>query len=130
MRSIIVVLVVLILSSGPLSVQAISKIMRNTLKCQTEQQNSWKERKQQIEARTIIESELKPAETLSYPELRDLLAPHLKPHSQTAASEATDGDIVRVGQCEGLGSEWVNIIITWSSFCLRENYQISYNLVI
>ena len=112
-----IVLVVLILSTGPLSVQSISKIMRNTLKCQTDQQNTWKERKELIETRTNIESELEPADSLSYPELRDLLAPHLKPPSQTGASEAKDGDIAMVGQCGGLGSEWVNIIITWSSFC-------------
>ena len=98
----IIVLIVLILSSGLLSVQSISKIMRNTLKCQTDQQNSRKDRAEFGGARTTAESERKPAETLSYTELRDLIASRL--------SETKHGDIV-LGQCDGLGSEWVVIII-------------------
>ena len=95
----IIVWIVLILSSGPLSVQSISKIMRNSLKCQTDQQNTRKDRAELGEARTAG-SELKPAETLSYTELRDFITSHL--------SETKEGDIV-MGQCDGLGSEWVDI---------------------
>ena len=109
-----IVLGVLILSAGPPSVQSISKIMRNNIRCQTEQQTRWRERRELAEARAA-ESELGPGETLSYPELRDLIAHQWEPHSQPAASQTKEAEHdIAMGSCHGLGSEWVDINVPMS----------------
>ena len=107
-----IVLIVLILSTGPLPSQTISKIMRNTIKCRTEQQNSWKERSVELDEARANESKIKHETTLSYTELRDLISPHFKLDSPTTASETKDEDIV-MGQCDGPSSEWVDIKIKY-----------------
>lgn len=99
----VIVWIVLILSTGPLQVQSISKVMRNTIRNQAEQQNRWKERQELAEART---KRTEIGETLSYTELRDIISSHLQSHSQTPASGTDDEDVLMV-QCDGRGSEWV-----------------------
>ena len=107
-----IVLIVSILSTGPPSAQSISKIMRNTIKCRAEQQNRWKEGAEVDEVKAY-EPKIRNEQTLSYPELRDLISTNFKLDSldsPTTASETKDEDIV-MGQCDGLSSEWVDIKI-------------------
>ena len=107
----IIILIVSILSTGPLSAQAISKIMRNTIKCRAEQQNRWREGAELDEVKAY-EPKKRNEQTLSYTELRDLISSHFKLDSPTTASETKDEDIV-MGQCDGPSSEWVDIKIKY-----------------
>ena len=98
-----IVWIVLIFAIGPLSVESISKVMRNTIKTQADQQSRWKERQELAEART---KRTEIGETLSYTELRDIISSHSQSHSQTPVTGTEDEDVLMV-QCDGRGSEWV-----------------------
>ena len=115
----IIVLTFLVLSTESVQSLKISKVMRNAIRCRTEQRNS-EIRRQELE---ILEMKLKSEKTLSYPELRDLISAHFKLDSQTTrVSQTKDEDIVmgeidclfqffynKISQCNGYGSEWVDI---------------------
>ena len=103
----IIVLTFLVLSTESVSALKISKVMRNAIRCRTEQRNS-EIRRQELE---ILEMKLKSEKTLSYPELRDLISAHFKLDSQTTRDSQTKDEDIVMGECDGHGSEWVDINI-------------------
>ena len=101
----IIVLTFLLLSTESVQALKIPKVMRNAIRCRTEQRNS-EIRRQELE---ILEMKLKSEKTLSYPELRDLISAHFKLDSQTTRVNQTKDEDIGMGQCDGHGSEWVDI---------------------
>ena len=101
-------LTLLILITVPWSVENISKIMKNKIKNNIESQQAMRdslelEEKRMKKLRQIRE------ETIEYSELRDVIAPRLNlSHQPAKQCKTTQEDFVN-NQCEGLGSEWVDI---------------------